>query len=624
MTTTTAPPSDTVSLTINGTKVTAKKGTLLVEAAKQAGIDIPVFCYHEKLKPVGACRMCLVEIEKMPRLQTACTSPVAEGMVVRTQSQMAKEGQQSVLALLLANHPLDCPVCDKGGECPLQDNTFNYGPGVSQFQEEKRHKDKAFELSDRIVLDRERCILCYRCVRFHEEIPGDRALAVIDRGGYGEIGVLPGETYDSPFQGNTIDICPVGALTSRQYRFRSRPWDLRTAESIACDDATGANIEIDVRDGRVLRVRPRENLDVNDAWIADHTRFNTIPIERGLRLGTPLVRVNGTLKPASWTDAIAKAGALIKKSKTGYVASPSVSNEAMAVLDKIGGDDAWAAPGPSPWPCKGSIASIAKSKTVVVIGLDLWSEMPMLSLWTHRAALAGASIVVVNEKNGPANGGMARDTRRFIRADKGDLKQRLADLVTDVEKGTGAAIDLKQRPTTLLFSEQIARDPEAKPLLEKLATLLEATGEGGLVGAPSKHVNGRGAGELMHGKPVDGADTLVVVGDADLDTGKARVVWLHAGFTAEKPDVPDFVDVVLPLAHPYEQAGSFTNLEGRVQHFDAAGSPPGSARADWQACVALASELGVPVPSDLRSLREQFSTYFAKLPKRKASLPVMR
>src|SRR4051812_19169354 len=181
-TTTTAPPSDTVTLTINGTKVTTKKGTLLVEAARQAGIEIPVFCYHPKLKPVGACRMCLVEIEKMPRLQTACTSPVAEGMVVTTKSDQVVEAQKGVIELLLANHPLDCPICDKGGECPLQDNTFNFGLGVSRFTEEKRHVEKALPLSDRIVLDRERCIMCYRCVRFHQEIPGDESLAAIDRG----------------------------------------------------------------------------------------------------------------------------------------------------------------------------------------------------------------------------------------------------------------------------------------------------------------------------------------------------------------------------------------------------------------------------------------------------------
>jgi len=202
--------SDLVTLTINGREVQVPKGTLVVEAAKQVGIEIPVFCYHPKLKPVGACRMCLVEIEKMPRLQTACTSPVAEGMVVTTTSDQVIQAQTGVIELLLANHPLDCPICDKGGECPLQDNTFNFGVGVSRFTEDKRQAEKAFPLSDRILLDRERCIMCYRCVRFHQEIPGDESLAAINRGGRTVIGTLEGESYDSPFSGNTIISVPWG------------------------------------------------------------------------------------------------------------------------------------------------------------------------------------------------------------------------------------------------------------------------------------------------------------------------------------------------------------------------------------------------------------------------------
>jgi NADH-quinone oxidoreductase subunit G len=637
-----APPSDTVSLTINGQKVTAKKGTLLVEAAKQVGIDIPVFCYHPKLKPVGACRMCLVEIEKMPRLQTACTTPVGEGMVVKTQSELAKGGQAAVISLLLANHPLDCPVCDKGGECPLQDNTFGYGPGVSKFEEEKRHNEKAFELSDKIVLDRERCILCYRCVRFHEEIPGDRALAVIDRGGHGEIGVLAGETYDSPFQGNTIDICPVGALTSRQYRFRSRPWDLKTQASIACDDPVGSNIDVDTRDGRVLRVRPRENLEVNDAWISDRTRFGTVPVERAQRIGQPLVRdAQGKLQKATWEEALTKAATMIRRGKTGWIASPTVTNEALGVLAQMAkgdrGGDVGVSPAVSPWPVKGSLASIAKSKSIVVVGMDPWTEIPMLALWIHRACAltaagpGGATLVVVNDKNG-----LYRDTKHWVKASGAELKSKLKALVDDVEKGAGIGADLKNRPTTLLIGDELAGDPEARPLLEKLAKLLEADGTGGLVGAPSEHVNGRGAYEIFGEKasvdPLHGVleramsgelDTLVVLGNpaATEAVGKNRVIWLAHSLTSET-EIPGHVDVLLPLAHPYEQQGSFTNLEGRAQGFEAAGVPPGplgnGALADWAALVKLSGELGAPLPSDIRALREHLAkdnALFARIPK---------
>jgi NADH-quinone oxidoreductase subunit G len=197
---------DTVTLTIDGKTVVAPKGTLLVEAAKLVGLEIPIFCYHPKLRPVGACRMCLVQVEKLPRLQTACTTPVAADMIVHTTTPEVVAAQTGVLELLLANHPLDCPICDKGGECPLQDNTFAYGPGTSRFTEEKRHKDKAFPLGERIILDRERCIMCYRSVRFHQDIPGDEALAAVVRGADSEIATLDGEPYDSIFAGNTIEL----------------------------------------------------------------------------------------------------------------------------------------------------------------------------------------------------------------------------------------------------------------------------------------------------------------------------------------------------------------------------------------------------------------------------------
>jgi NADH-quinone oxidoreductase subunit G len=620
MTTTTAPPSDTVSLTINGVKVTVKKGTLLVEAAKLAGIEIPVFCYHEKLRPVGACRMCLVEIEKMPRLQTACTTPVGQDMVVKTASEMAKGGQSAVISLLLANHPLDCPVCDKGGECPLQDNTFGYGPGVSRFEEEKRHNEKAFELSEKIVLDRERCILCYRCVRFHEEIPGDRALAVLDRGGFGEIGVLPGEKYDSPFQGNTIDICPVGALTSLQYRFRARPWDLKTAPSIAADDPTGANIDVDTRDGRVLRVRPRRALDVNDNWISDRTRFETIPVERTERLQSPLVRdASGKLQRTTWVDAVQKAARLLK-TKAAVLVHPGTTNEAMAVLNEESFGPVAVMPRAAPWRVKGKMADIAKSKTIVVVGMDPWLEMPLLALWIRRAVapsvssmgvvpgiplaanLQGAQLVVINDENG-----LFRDTLHWVKAPKSELRAKLQELL-DGFNGKGAlagiAAGLDEKPATLIAGTAIASDPEARALLEKLAQKIGATGEGGMVGAPGLFANSR-----LRRATYGDIESVLVVGDIHVkDLGKAHGVWLTHSLRDENPDVPGFVDVVLPIAHPYEQAGSFTNLEGRVQAFEAAGVAPGKpgalAKADWHAVALIGNELGLHIPVDIRALRE--------------------
>ena len=649
-----APPSDMVTLTIDGQKVTVKKGTLLVEAARQLQNDVPVFCYHTKLKPVGACRMCLVEIEKMPRLQTACTTPVGEGMVVKTKSEMAIGGQTAVVSLLLANHPLDCPVCDKGGECPLQDNTFEHGLGVTRFEEEKRHKDKAFELSDKIVLDRERCILCYRCVRFHDEVPGDRALAVIDRGSRGEIGLAEGEVYDSPLQGNVIDICPVGALTSRQYRFRSRPWDLRKAKSIAVDDPVGSNLWVDSRDGRVLRLRPRENLEVNDAWLADKTRFDTVPAERAERLATPLVRKDGALHAMSWFDGVRKAGALVRNHKVAVLASAALSNEAFAVLAERGLTSSVAVwPKLSTWAPKGTLASLKASKSIVVVGCDPFVEAPILALTIRRALVpfthngltsgGGGSLVVVGAENG-----LARDTKVWLKTDDGTVLGGLKDLVAALNGGgtetaKKAAAALKERPASIIAGTAVSSTAEGVEVLEQLRTLLGCTDDTSFTGGVDMVANGGGARAILGdavavdahtivaGKP----DTLIVVGDVPHQAGfplkevglGTRVIWLTSSLPKDGAVIPDFVDIVLPLADHYEQGGSFTNVEGRHQGFDAGGIPPGTAdkaKADWEALALLSGELGVVLPKDLKALRGVLSTKhaFAKqLPANKNTAP---
>jgi NADH-quinone oxidoreductase subunit G len=658
-----APPSDMVTLTIDGQKVTAKKGSLLVEAARSIKNEIPVFCYHDKLKPVGACRMCLVEIEKMPRLQTACTTPVAEGMVVKTKSEMATGGQNATIALLLANHPLDCPVCDKGGECPLQDNTFAHGVGVSKFEEEKRHKDKAFELSENIVLDRERCILCYRCVRFHEEVPGDRALAVIDRGSHGEIGLAPGEKYTSPFQGNVIDICPVGALTSRHYRFRSRPWDLKSTAGIAADDPTGSNVWIDTRDGRVLRLRPRENVDVNDAWIADATRWKSLPAERTERLAQPLVRKGGKLVAVPWFEGVRAAAALVRNHRTGVLATPALTNEAFGVLAEGGlGNTVHVWPRVAPRSPRGSLAGLSSSKSVVVVGVDPWSEIPMLALAIRRAVVpftrdgissgGGGKLVVVAAENG-----LARDSAAWLHASKTELTKTVADLCDALEGKGGsdaakkAAALLTARPSSLVMGAGFASESENAALidrLEKALGVLDEQGQcAGFAGAVDRYTNAEGARVILGdiagqdaagdggvvGRAKAGTlDTVIVVGDVPhcagfpVDgVGKARAVWLSAGLPRDAAAaVPDCVDVVLPLAHAYEQAGSFTSIDGRPQGFDAAGIPPSvpgagaaeRAKADWQALAMLVSELGHGVPQDLKGLRAVLSTKhaFAKIP----------
>ena len=269
------PEKKFVTFEIDGREVSAPEGAMLVDGAKYGDVEIPVFCYEPKLgAPVGACRMCLVEIEGIPKLQTACSTPVKDGMVVITTSDRVKNAQEAVVEFLLVNHPLDCPVCDKGGECPLQDIAFGWGPGRSRFIEPKRHFKKPLELSPLVAIDRERCILCYRCVRFSQEIAEDYQLVFLERGDHTYVGTHNGHPYVGPFSGNIIELCPVGALTSTAYRFRARPWDIEGAGSLCTLCPSQCNVNFTVRDDtKVLRVNSRMNEDVDDGWLCDKGRF---------------------------------------------------------------------------------------------------------------------------------------------------------------------------------------------------------------------------------------------------------------------------------------------------------------------------------------------------------------
>src|SRR3954451_8652794 len=300
------PVSETVSCTIDGIELTVPKNTLIIRAAEMLGIQVPRFCDHPLLEPLGACRQCIVEVEGQRKPLTACTTTVTDGMVIKTQltSPVAEKAQKGTIEFLLLNHPLDCPVCDRGGECPLQDNTFGFGNADSRYLEEKRHFEKPLALSDEVLLDRERCIMCYRCVRFPREIAGDESLGVVERGTESQIGLAPGRTFDSPFSGNTIEICPVGALTSSRYRFVARPWDIKSVATVCPHCPVGCNIRADVRNNEIKRFLSREHLGVDDGWLCDRGRFGYEFPTGPDRILTPLVRANGELRPASWTEAI--------------------------------------------------------------------------------------------------------------------------------------------------------------------------------------------------------------------------------------------------------------------------------------------------------------------------------
>jgi len=271
-----------ITFTVDGREVRAPENELLLDAVKRGDIEVPFFCYEPKLgAPVGACRMCLVEIEGIPKLQTSCSTPVKDGMVVYTQTARVKEAQNAVVEFLLVNHPLDCPVCDKGGECPLQDISFGWGPGRSRFHDQKRNFPKPIALSPLVAIDRERCILCYRCVRFSQEVAEDYQLAFLERADHTFVGTFDGRPYIAPFAGNIIELCPVGALTSTSYRFRARPWDIVDAGSICSLCPSQCNINFTVRDDRVERVLARDNKAVDDGWLCDKGRWGYQAVKIG-------------------------------------------------------------------------------------------------------------------------------------------------------------------------------------------------------------------------------------------------------------------------------------------------------------------------------------------------------
>ncbi len=327
-----------INFTIDGREVSAAENSMLVDAAKRGDVEIPVFCYEPKLgQPVGACRMCLVEVEGIPKLQTGCSTPVKDGMVVYTQTDRVKTAQQSVVEFLLINHPLDCPVCDKGGECPLQDITFGWGGGISRFIEPKRHFVKPLELSPLIAIDRERCILCYRCVRFSQEVAEDYQLVLLERGAHSYVATFDGHPYVAPFSGNIVELCPVGALTSRPYRFRARPWDIEGAGSVCTLCPAQCNVTVTVRDERALRVLARENDDVDDGWLCDKGRFAYQSFHVDERITEPLLRDGGTLRPVSWERALEEATTRLKRAgaATGALAGGGSSNEEGYLLTRL-------------------------------------------------------------------------------------------------------------------------------------------------------------------------------------------------------------------------------------------------------------------------------------------------
>ena len=627
----------TVTLQIDGRDVVVPAGTGLVEAAESIGVEIPVFCYEPRIgPPVGACRMCLVEIEGMPKLQAACAMGVRDGMVVSTVSDKAREAQEAVLEFLLVNHPLDCPVCDKGGECPLQDQAFRWGPGSSRFTEAKRVNDKPIPVSPLIALDRERCILCYRCTRFSAEVTEDLQLVPRQRGANSVIATFEGRAWEGQHAGNVIELCPVGALTSTQFRFRARPWEAPDHPSIATWDPVGTNIYNTVREGRVVRVQSRRNDDVDYGWIDDRTRFAYEAMNGAARVRTPWLRAANAAgaveastevalewlyerlaAPSRWVaprqsdgdtpndaDAVAPTPELWVLSGTETLETAYAAQQ----LAERSGGRVVAMPGASAAaPTHGArIADIRDAKHVLVIGdTDLLDDAPALDLWVRTARKNGASVTVA----GIGGTRLEHAGAHVEHVPAGGREAWVEDFCNRIAAASGGESAMTE-PGVIIF-----RDGELSAAsLERLASTFAFPRAGsGFLAIPAAP-NARGLAamgiETMSWDELFAHDGGVVwmgidparhVEDARWKQGIERAAW--TAFVDTLPSAAHaHADLVLPGVAGAEQDGTLVNMEGRLQRLTVGAAPADGIRTPLTWIAGLARRLGSRLPGSAASV----------------------
>jgi NADH-quinone oxidoreductase subunit G len=656
-----------VTLTIDGKPVNVPEGTLIVNAAKLAGIDIPVFCYHPKMEPVGMCRMCLVEIGRpvidratgepireadgSPRLQfgakleTACTTPVSEGMVVLGTTEKARAGRQDILEFLLTSHPLDCPVCDKGGECPLQNLTMGFGPGESRYlYNEKMHLSKHVPLGELIYLDRERCIQCGRCVRFQEQVVDDPVIGSIEIVTFSEPG------FDSIFSGNTTDICPVGALTTADFRFKARPWELRPAASICTQCPVGCNITFNTRREAVSggkwvikRAMPRQNEWVNEIWLCDKGRFGYHYSRSAERLAQPLVRRQGELVPATWDEALSLVAERFQLAgdRLLSVAGGRLSNEDLYNLGKVtdslggrkvlygtlGGGELTAQAGLAPGS---NFADMGQGTVILVVASDLHEEAPVWWLRVKQAAERGAQLIVANPRPTRLDGHASHVIRypygseaaamlamvNALSAKRPDLPESVAALGRSPELKAAAAAFAEAENAVILYGSEGTGLETSTALAQACQNLLLATGHTGRPNngllAVWQRANDQGACELGW-RPVanlpaaiQAAGALYIVaadpaGDDPAYLAEGRLGSQEQAFLVVQDlfltATARLADVVLPVQAWTEREGSFTSGERRVQRFYPAVPELPHIQADFSVTAQIGQRLGVDMES---------------------------
>ncbi len=628
-----------VEIELDGKKVEVTEGCMVMHAAEKVGTYIPHFCYHKKLSIAANCRMCLVEVEKAPKPLPACATPVTQGMIVRTKSDKAIKAQQSVMEFLLINHPLDCPICDQGGECQLQDLAVGYGGDSSRYGEEKRvvaHKDVGPLIS---MEEMTRCIHCTRCVRFGQEIAGVMELGMVNRGEHSEITTVIGDTVDSELSGNMIDLCPVGALTSKPFRYSARTWELSRRKSVSPHDSTGANLIVQVKNHKVMRVVPFENEDVNECWIADRDRFSYEALNSPDRLTRPMLKQGGEWKEVDWQTALEYVANGLRCVKTehgaqsiGALVSPHSTVEELflagALVRGLGSDNIdhrlrhaefgkaegvrWLGT---------SIASLSTLQSVLVVGSNLRKDHPLFAQRIRQAARHGCAVNAINSvasdwaipnvrtKLAPAAGWSTAlaEVAAAIAAEKG-VAAPVQGAATSEEARAIAAALLTGERKAILLGNGAAHHAQASSLLAlaqwigaqtgaTVGYLTEAANTVGaqFVGAQPQE-GGLNAAQMLDGR-LKAALLLNVEPEHDSALGAAAAQALAqtdmvVTLSPFKTNL-EFSDVLLPIAPFSETSGSFVNAEGRLQSFHAVVKPAGEARPAWKVLRVLGNLLGL-------------------------------
>ena len=612
-----------VNIEIDGKKIAAEDGHTVIQAAHQAGIAIPHFCYHKKLSVAANCRMCLVQVEKAPKPLPACATPVSEGMKVHTNSAQAVKAQNGVMEFLLINHPLDCPICDQGGECMLQDLAVGYGASASRYQEEKRvvlSKNLGPLVS---AEEMSRCINCTRCVRFGVEIGGQMELGQAFRGEHAEILSFVGGAVESELSGNMIDLCPVGALTSKPFRYTARSWELSRRKSISPHDGLGSNLAVQTKNNRVMRVLPIENEDVNECWLSDKDRFSYEGLNAPERLTQPMIRKEGKWQEASWQEALEFAANGLRQiaggvgaGQVGALATPHSTLEELYLLQKLlrgmGSDNVdfrlrqsdFSAEGKragAPWLGM-PVAGLNKADRILIVGSFLRKDHPLLAARVRHAAKRGAQVSVIHSADDNLLMKVAHKSIAAPDALVDALSQVAKDVAAKRQDGIAGSLLSGQRVIVLLgnFAQQHPQAAQLQWLAQQIAAA--ANGKFGFLGEAANSVGGYLANALPGDKGLNAAAMLaaprkaylLLNAEPELDCADPQQAMkamygadLVVALSAYQHRALDYADVLLPIAPFSETSGTFVSTEGRVQSFRGAVKPLGEARPAWKVLRVL-------------------------------------